>query len=443
MLQRRRVIILGGGFGGVFTALELEKYFRGSRDVEITLVNQENFLLFTPMLHEIAASDLDPTDIVNPIHKMLKKTQFFCGTVDKIDLGTKTVTVSHGLRDHSHELQFDHLVLALGSITHFHGLPGLSENALTMKSLGDAIHLRNRMIALLEEADFECCRSIRRKLLTFVIAGGGFAGVETVAAINDFLRDVLPFYRNLNADNLRVVLVHSGNVILPELDEKLGRYAGDLLEKRGVEVRYGTRVSSFDGAKVVLSDGSELESGTLIWTAGSAPNPLLEHLDCNKERGRVLVDETLQLPENSGIWALGDCAAIPNGVGTDGKPRYHPPTAQHAIREAKTVARNIRASLRGEPLSKFQFRTLGQLASLGHRKGVAQILGFRFSGFVAWWLWRTIYLIKLPRIEKRIRVALSWTLDILFSKDNVQLPTGRSIDGATVMADVRKIAVMN
>lgn len=443
MAQRKRVVILGGGFGGVFTALELEKLFRGSEEIDITLVNQENFLLFTPMLHEIAASDLDPTDIVNPIHKLLRKTQFFCGSVDKIDLATKTVTVSHGLRDHSHELAYDHLVLALGSITHFYDLPGLAENALTMKSLGDAIHLRNRMIALLEEADFECCKSIRRKLLTFVVAGGGFAGVETVAAINDFLHEVLPFYRNLNADNLRIVLVHSGNVILPELDEKLGKYATGLLEKRGVEVRLGTRVASYDGAVIRLSDESELESGTLIWTAGTAPHPLLESLECQKERGRIFVSETLQLWEHPGIWALGDCASIPNGLSSDGKPRFHPPTAQHAIREAKIVAQNIRASIQGKSLSKFQFRTLGQLASLGHRKGVAQVFRFRFSGFIAWWLWRSIYLMKLPRIEKRVRVALSWTLDLLFSKDNVQLPTGRSSGGAIVEVDQPKVAALN
>lgn len=421
MIKPKHIVILGGGFAGIYTALELERRLKRRKDIQITLVNQDNFLLFTPMLHEVAASDLDPTDIVNPIHKLLTLTHFFCGSVDAIDLKQRQVTVSHGAEYHSHVLEFDHLVLALGSITQFFDLPGLAKSALTMKSLGDAIHLRNQMIALLEEADFECCKSIRSRLLTFVVAGGGFAGVETVAAMHDFLHGVLKFYPNLTSQDIRVVLAHSGEVILPELSPKLGRYAGALLEHRGVEIRYRARVSRYEDHVVELSDSSRLESCTVVWTAGSAPNPLLESLACHKERGRALVNENLALVENPGVWAIGDCAAIPNG-----EAGFHPPTAQHAIREARCLAQNIISAVDGKPLKPFTFRTLGQLASLGHRKGVAQLFGFRFSGFLAWWLWRSIYLMKLPRMEKRIRVALNWSLDILFSKDNVQLPSGRS-----------------
>src|SRR5215831_522456 len=218
--ERKKILILGGGFAGVYAALELERTLARDRDIQITLVNRENFFLFTPMLHEVAASDLDITHIVNPVRKLLKRIEFFDGDVLSIDLPSKRVIVTHGIRDpHVHELEYDHLILSLGSITNFFNLPGLEDRALTMKSLGDAIHLRNRLIAHLEEADTECCADVRRPLLTFVVAGGGFAGVETIAGINDFLREAVRFYPSLNESMLRVVLVHPGKVILPELGE--------------------------------------------------------------------------------------------------------------------------------------------------------------------------------------------------------------------------------
>jgi NADH dehydrogenase len=342
--------------------------------------------------------------------------------VDAIDLAAKTVSVSHGDEHHHHDLPFDRLVIALGSTTNFHGLPGLEARALTMKSLGDAIELRNRVIANMEEADFECCAALRRRLLTFVVAGGGFAGVETAAAINDFIHEALPFYPNLSADQVRVALVHSGAVILPELSAKLGAYAQKKLAARGVDVRLGRRVARMDDGAVVLDDGEALESCTLVWTAGTSANPLLRDLPCPKERGRLVVDEHLEVKGWPGVFALGDCAVVPD-------PRTggaHPPTAQHALREGTIAAGNVLASIRRSPMRPFTFRTLGQLASLGRRTGVANVLGVNFSGFVAWWLWRSIYLSKLPRVEKKLRVALDWTLDLFFSKDLVQFQTLRS-----------------
>lgn len=422
MSERTKIVILGSGFGGVYTALELEKWLKCNDDIEVILVNQENFLLFTPMLHEVAASDLDPTDIVNPIHKLLKKVQFFCGPVHAVDLQNRKVVVSHGAAKHTHELPFDHLVLALGSVPHFFGLPGLQENALTMKSLGDAIYLRNQMIALFEEADFDCCKDFRHRLLTFTVAGAGFAGVETLAAMHDFAKSILPFYRKLKEDNLKFKLIAAGSVLLPELSEKLGKYAGRLLMKRGIEIHYNTKVTSYLDDKVQLSDGNQYECSTLVWTGGMAQNPIIAMLPCDNEKGRIKVLPSLKVEKWEGIWAIGDCACIPD---PEGKGSY-PPTAQHAIREARAVAKNILAEIRGKKLKPFRYKSVGQLASLGSRKGIAQILGVRFSGFIAWWLWRTIYLSKLPRIEKRIRVALNWTLDVLFSKDTVQIPTTRS-----------------
>jgi NADH dehydrogenase len=411
-----RIIILGGGFAGVYAAIELEKKFANDPSVEITLVNRDNFFLFTPMLHEVAASDLDITNIVNPVRKLLRKVHFFAGDVDTIDLTKKTVTVSHGLHRHSHEMPFDQLVITLGSTTNFFGLPGLEENAITMKSLEDAVNLRNRLIALLEEADTECSAHLREPLLTVVVAGGGFAGVETLASINDFLRGALKHYTNIRPEHLRLLLVHPGEVILPELGPKLGGYAQKKLEERGIQVLTNTRVSGYDGNIVALNNGTTFPTHTVIWTAGTTPNALLKSLPCEKDRGRLKVDATLEVPGHPGVWALGDCALVPDKI----PGKFCPPTAQHALREGKTVAHNIAARMRGGKLKKFSFVTLGQLAAIGHRTGVANVFGINFSGFVAWWLWRTIYLSKLPRFEKKLRVALDWTLDVLFSKDLVQ-----------------------
>lgn len=421
-LERKRIVILGGGFGGLYTALELEKSLGDVSGVEITLVNKENFFLFTPMLHEVAASDLDFATIVNPIRKLLRKVKFFDGKVQTIDLSKKCVVVFHGIEGpHPHELQYDHLVIALGSVTNFYEIPGLKELALTMKTLGDAIYLRNRLIEHLEEADFECCPDLREPLLTFVVAGGGFAGVETVAAINDFLREALKFYPHLTEEMVRVVLVEYGPAILPELGPELGAYTRKKLEQRGIDVRVNTKVLGLAEHGAKLSDGTTLSTRTLIWTAGTAPNPLLEPLLCKKERGRIAVNEFLEVPEWPGVWALGDCASMADPK--TGSP--YPPTAQHALRQGRILGRNLAATIKGGAKRPFVFSTIGQLAAIGKRAGVAKILGVKFSGLIAWWLWRSIYLSKLPRLEKKLRVTLDWSLDLVFSKDLVQFTTMR------------------
>jgi NADH:ubiquinone reductase (H+-translocating) len=416
-----RVVILGGGFGGLYTALKLEKELRKRSDIEVTLVNRENFFLFTPMLHEVAAADLDLANIVNPFRKMFKRVNFFNGQVERIDLESRQVIVFHGDEVHHHVLDYDHLVLSLGSVTNFFNIPGLEERALTMKSLGDAIYLRNRMVANLEEADFECFSRKRQSLLTYVVAGGGFAGVETIASMNDFLRSAIRFYPHLSQDQLRIVLVHPGPVILPELGEKLGAYAQRKLADRNIEIRVNTRVSGSSEQGIHLNDGTVIAGGTLVWTAGVSPNPLLQNLPCEKEKGKLKVNAFMEVEDWPGVWALGDCAVVPD---PHGKP--YPPTAQHALRQGRILAGNIMAATYGVAKKKFVFSTLGLLASIGRRTGVANILGINFSGFIAWWLWRTIYLSKLPGFEKKMRVALDWTLDLLFSKDLVQFLTVRS-----------------
>ena len=421
MIRNTRVLVLGGGFGGVYAARQLERLKRAGARIDVTLVSHDNFFLFTPMLHEVAASDLDITHIVSPLRTLLRYTSVFVGGVEAVDLERRRVVVSHGFERHVHELEYDQLVIALGSITNFYHLPGLETNGLTMKTLGDAIHLRNRVIATLEEADTECV-SEDTGLLTFVVAGGGFAGVETLGALNDFVRDALRFYPRLEHRLVRMVLIHAGAEILPELGEKLGAYARTKLAARGLEIITNARVTAVMPDGVQLADDTFIPSRLVVWTAGTSPHPLLSKLPCQCDRGRIVVDDTLAVPGWPGVWALGDCAVIPDR--RTGKP--FPPTAQHAIREAWTAAHNIVGSLRGRPLTPFSFRTIGQLAAIGRRTGVARIFGVNFSGFVAWWLWRTIYLSKLPRIEKKVRVALDWTLDLLFAKDFVQFLTVRA-----------------
>ena len=413
-LRKKRIVILGGGFGGVYAAMYLEKLLARQSAVEICLVSHDNFFLFTPMLHEIAASDLEITNIVNPLRKLLRKVEVLVGDVNQIDLPNKGVLISRGYRNDSKQIDYDHLVIALGSITNFYDIPGLAGLAVAMKSLRDAIQLRAQIIRHLEEANSECNLADRQSLLTFVVAGGGFAGVETVAALNDFVREALPFYPNLSEDMLWVMLVHSGPAILPELGESLGRYAEKVLARRGVEIRLKNRVESVTESKVFLADGVSIPSRTLVWTAGTVPSPIISSLPCAKERGRLLVNQFLGVPDWPDVWAVGDCAFVPD-IRNPGQS--HPPTAQHAIREGRVVAQNIAAALLGRPLRSFSFKTIGLLASIGRRMGVARIFGFNFSGFFAWWMWRTVYLSKLPGLDKKVRVAFDWTLDLLFPKD--------------------------
>jgi NADH dehydrogenase len=417
---KRRILILGGGFGGAYTALHLEKRLAGVPDVEIVLAARENFVLFTPMLHEVAGVDVAITDIVQPLRKMLRRTRVIIVDIESIDLVRKRVRILQRDLAQAFDVGYDQLVLAMGAVPNFYRIPGIEEHAVTMKTLGDAILLRNRIIEALDVADNHPDETERRAMLTVVMAGGGFAGAETAGAVNDLLREAIRFYPTLREDMLRVVLVHAGEVILPELGESLGRYAQKQLGRRGVEVRLKTSVTSYDGKELTLSDGTRIATRLVIWTAGITPSPLLSSLPCGLQRGHVLTNVFLQVPDWPSVWSLGDCAFVPDATNPG---KFCPPTAQHAIRQAAVLAHNIVAGMRGRPLRPFRFKTLGMLAAIGRHAGVAEILGMRFSGIIAWGLWRAIYLGKLPGLQKKVRVALDWTLDLLFSKDIVELPT--------------------
>jgi NADH:ubiquinone reductase (H+-translocating) len=425
-MKPTRILILGGGFGGVYTALHLDRLLAREAGVEVTLVSAENFLLFTPMLHEVAASALDPSDIVTPLRQMFRRVQHLEAEVQRIDLPSQRVVVTYGPGRRVRVLEYDHLVIATGSEDNFFGNAGLAARAITMKTLTDAMLLRNRVIALLEDAVLETDAEQRRAMLTFVIAGGGFAGVEVIGALNDFVRAALRWYPTIRAEEIRLVLVHPKEVVLPELGEALGRYAQKKLMQRGVEILFSTKVTDYSREHVTLSDGEAIRAATLVWTAGVKPGKLIEDLAVPKENQRLKVNEFLALPETPGVWALGDCAsAIDPDTG-----RPFPTTAQHAVRQGRTVAHNLVAMLRGRPPVAFRFKMLGQLAAIGHRVGVAQVLGVRFSGLPAWFMWRTVYLMKLPRLQKKIQVALHWTADLFFSHDLTQGITVRGLEKA-------------
>ncbi len=416
--MKRQIVILGGGFGGIYAARRLEQILGQRHDVKITLLSDENFLLFTPMLPEVVSSSIEAKHIISPIRSFFRRVRVQNTQVSSIDLERRVVTASHCPRCASRELAFDHLVLALGSKTHAHGLPGLRERAHPMKTVGDAMALRNHIIDIFEHADMEPDPAVRRSMLTFVVAGGGFAGAETVAELHDFTQTASRFYSNVRPGELKVILVHSGTRIMPEISSDLAEYALRKLRASGIEVVLDNRVSGVKETSIALTTGQTINTRTLIWTAGVSPSPLLASLPCARnERGQVIVNQYLEVSHWPGVWALGDCAEVPDR--RSGKPC--PPTAQYAIRQAKVIAANIAATLGGGGKKQFSYKPLGVLSSLGRRSAVAEICGFKFSGFFAWWLWRTIYLVKLPGLERKVRVTLDWTLDLFFPRDTVLL----------------------
>ena len=421
---KTRIVIAGGGFAGVYAAMYFDRRLARTADADVVLISRENFILFTPMLHEVAAGDLHPSDIVNPLRRILRHVRVVEAEVDAIDLPARTVSCVGGIRDVRREFEFDHLLLALGSETNFFDMAGVRDWAVTMKTLGDAALLHNTMVGLLETAALQADALARRPLLTFVVAGGGFAGVETTGAINDFMRETARYYPSVAETEIRVVLVHPDSFLLPELGEELGLYAERKLQERKVDVIKGVRVASYDGSVVTLSDGTSIPASTLIWTAGVKPSAVITSVPCEKERGRVRVNEYLAVAGVKGLWAAGDCAAVPDvTTGT-----WCPPTAQHGLREGIAAAKNIEAAIVGGAFEPFRYRAMGLLASIGRHTGVAKVFGVKFSGFTAWWLWRTVYLAKVPGLAKKLRVMVGWTLDLFFGRAIEQFITLRDVE---------------
>ncbi|WP_369275715.1 NAD(P)/FAD-dependent oxidoreductase [Streptomyces sp. R11] len=401
------VVIVGGGFGGVGAARELDRRLGRGLDAHVTLISDSNFLLFTPLLVGVASSTVEARHVSAPVRAGLGHASFLHGRVASIDTQTRNAYVCAG-KEGMLRVPYDQLVLAVGAVPHFFDLPGVGEHAFAMKSVEDATKLRNQVLGALERADLEPDPAEQARLLTFVIAGGGFAGTELVAELFDLVHDVLHFYPRLHGLRPRFVIVHAGDRLLPELSPQLGRYAQRKLGGRGIEFRLGARVSMATAEDITLDSGETIPTRTLAWTAGNRPNPLVQQV----MPPPLTVQPTMQVPGIPGLWALGDCARIPDLAGG-----FHPPTAQHAIREGKAVAKNIAAVLRGRRPVAFRFGGLGVLVSLGHRTAAGEIGGRRVSGFLAWVLWRSVYLSKLPSVEKRLRVLADWTLDLVFPRD--------------------------
>ena len=417
---KSRVVILGGGFAGVATAERLERKFGADPSVELTLISDANALLFTPMLAEVAASSLEPTHISSPLRTSLRRTGVVRGRADRIDVERRRVLLEPDVGSPdgaAEEVPYDHLVLALGSVSNYLGMENLRNEAFDFKTLGDAIRIRNHVIGVFERADHEPDPEIRRPLLTFVVAGGGFAGAELAGALNDFVRGMLVYYPNIPPEEVQIILIHSRGRILPELSESLADYALAHMEERGVTFKLKTRLADARRGVVVLDSGEEIRTKTLIWTAGTTPNPLLGDLPVEHDkRGAVPVDDDLAVSGHAGLWAVGDCAAVTDAK--TGEPC--PPTAQFALREAYTLAHNIHASVRGRPLKPFHFSGLGTLCVVGHHTACAEIKGWRFSGLLAWMMWRAVYLAKLPGLERKVRVFVDWSIELFFPRDIVQ-----------------------
>jgi NADH:ubiquinone reductase (H+-translocating) len=417
---KSHIVILGGGFAGVATAERLERKFGPDPSVDFTLISDTNALLFTPMLAEVATSSLEPTHISSPLRTSLRRTEVVRRRVDGIDVERRRVLLKpdDDAAEHTaEEVPYDHLVLALGSVSNYLGMDNLREQAFDFKTLSDAIRIRNHAIDVFERADREPDPEIRRPLLTFVVAGGGFAGAELAGGLNDFVRGMLVYYPNIPAEELRIIVIHSRERILPELSEPLADYALEHMKERGVTFELGTRVADARRGLVVLDSDEEIRTETLVWTAGTTPNPLLQDLPVEHDkRGAVPVDENLSVPQHAGLWAVGDCAAVTDA--RTGEPS--PPTAQFALHEAYTLADNIHASVRGRPLKPFHYNGLGTLCVVGHHTACAEIKGVRFSGLLAWMLWRAIYLSKLPGLERKVRVFVDWNLELFFPRDIVQ-----------------------
>lgn len=404
-----RIVVLGGGFGGVAAVRHLERLLRGRAGVEITLVSRDNFFVVTPLLFEACSGTLELRHCAQPIRPALEWSRFVEATVDRVDVDARVVhSVAMG---EDHDIPYDHLVVALGSATNQQLIPG-SDTALTFKTVADALVLRNHFIEQLERADAATDPTARCSCLTFVMIGGGLVGIELLGEMTAFADDILRYYPHIRRDELRFHLFEATARILPEVDAKLAAVATRVLQRRGADIRASTPVRAIEPGRVHLANET-IDTGTIVLAAGIVPNAATERIPvAHDARGRIAVDGAMRSNSHSNVWALGDCAAIP---GPDGRP--YPALAQHAIREARQLAHNIAAVIDGREPKPFVFRTLGTMAALGHSRAVAQVMGVRLRGFIAWWFRRTYYLLQMPRWDRRLRIVLDWTVALFFRPD--------------------------
>jgi NADH:quinone reductase (non-electrogenic) len=409
------VVILGGGFAGTYCARALTAGLHDGAET-VALLADKNAMLFHPMLAEVSGSSISPLHVVNPLREFCRGSSIFMGSVEEVDLNEQTVRFSPGPFVHDATLKFEHLVLAIGSVVDVSRVPGMPEHGYLMKTVGDAIRLRADVIHRLEEASVTTDAAVRRRLLTFVVVGGGYSGVETAGQLYDLLRDVHKFYPRLDRKDFRLVLVHSGPYLLPQIGEELGRYCGEHLEKRGIEVRLDTRVNAITAERAILGTGDAIETNTVVTTVGNATHPVIKKLidryQLANSKGRLVTEPTMQVKGHENLWAAGDCAAVPL---TDAS--VSPATAQFAIRQGTILGKNIIALKSKRPLAAFGFKALGEMASLGHLNAVGKVFGFKVSGLLGWLMWRAVYLSKLPGLERKLKVFIEWSLELLFPRD--------------------------
>ena len=412
--MKTRIVILGGGFGGVFTARHLERLCRRRPDVEIVLVSRDNFLLMTPLLFEVCSGALDARHCSFPIRAFLRTTRFVEATVQSIDLDRRVVHLN--AEGEGGELAYDQLVLALGGMTNRKMIPG-SEHAFTFKTLADAFLLRNHIIERFERADVEQDPARKRRQLTFVVIGGGLVGVELFGELTAFADAIAPLYKHVSRDEVRFVLLEYADRIMPEIDPKLVAYGTKVLrERRGADIRTGAKVQAIEPGQVHLP-GETIEAETIILAAGMVPNPVVAALPVEKsKRGHIVVDGTMRCQSHPEVWALGDCASIP---APDGKP--YPSLAQHALRQAKVLAKNVMGVVGGKTPQPFVYSTMGMMGSLGHSKAFGQLLGVRVRGTLAWFVRRSYYLFQMPGWSRRLRIMIDWTFALLFRPDIVKI----------------------
>ncbi len=418
----RRIVVLGGGFAGVAAIQRFDRIFRHDDDVEIVLVSNTNYLVYTPMLSDVAGGTIEPRHAVPALRAFLKKTRLRLATIEQIDLTRRMV--QGRLIDGSHaETSYDYLVIALGAVTNFSHATGAAEHALGLKDLHDAFLVHNHALTMLELANTTHDLQLRRELLTFVMAGGGFSGVEGIAALEDLLHGALRYYPDITRDELRFVLLSLDDRLLTEVDERLGAYVAETFRKRDIDVRLGVGVATVSARSATFTTGEHIPTHTVIWTGGIKVNPVVRNFGLPmNERGALLASRTLQVLDHPTIFALGDCAAVPL---PDGKG-FYTSTAQNAIRQGTVAAENISALIHGTgELKTFQYKPLGSLASLGQRQAVAEFGNFRLSGLLAWLAWRAIYLAKMPTFADKIRVGLDWIKELITPVDTVQIPINR------------------
>lgn len=428
----KQIVIVGGGFAGITLAQQLER--RLPPQWRLTLVSQENFITFNPLLPEVIGASILPGHVIAPHRQMVRRASVCMAQVTHVDYEARTV---HYLGEGSGSLRFDQLVLACGVNANLDLVKGMSQHALPLKTLGDALFLRNRVIARLEQAELQPDPDARRWLTTFVIIGGGFSGVETAGELTDFLHASLKYYPRIRREDIRVILLHGQNRLLPELSASLGEFAQRKMVMQGLDVRLNARAVRIDDRAVTLATGDIVAAGTVICTIGTSPSSLVVDSPLPQERGRVRVNADMSVPGFAGVWALGDCAAVPNKL--DGK--VSPPTAQFADRQARVLAKNIASQLRGGPTNAFSFKPVGQLATVGHNKAVAEMFGLKLSGFVAWLLWRGVYLLKIPTLARKTRLFLEWNWAMFFPPDIAHLGYRRTRRGTpTSTAEARAAA---